>query len=167
MHLRLVVAAVVAVLLAGTHWKAYVTGKNAVQAQWTEQKLLDEKARAAMAADATATERKLQATIDTERKGRRDEANRIAHDYGVVIDSLLNRAERTTNGANPATAGDGKVAPGCTGAELYRQDGEFLAREAARADTLRLELARCYRAWDKAREELIDFSARNRAAGAN
>jgi hypothetical protein len=78
-----------------------------------------------------------------------DEKNRLAADLQRALDGLRNRPER------PAAAG-GAVPPGaadpvaCTGAQLYRPDGEFLARESARADGLRLQLAACQAAYDAA-----------------
>lgn len=42
MTLRLVIAAVLAVLLAGSHWKAYVMGKDVVRAEWSADKLAAE-----------------------------------------------------------------------------------------------------------------------------
>lgn len=41
---------------------------------------------------------------------------------------------------------------GATGAELFREDAEFLAREAARADTLAVELNACYAAYRAAKK---------------
>lgn len=38
MYLRLTLALVVAVVLAATHWKAYVAGQGSVQAQWDLEK---------------------------------------------------------------------------------------------------------------------------------
>jgi hypothetical protein len=66
-----------------------------------------------------------------------------------TIDSLRNRPERpaTAGGAVPQGAADGLA---CTGAQLFRPDGEFLAREAARADRLRADLSSCQAAYDAA-----------------
>lgn len=36
MYWRITAALIVAALLAGTHWKAYVSGKKTVQAEWNE-----------------------------------------------------------------------------------------------------------------------------------
>lgn len=38
MTLRLAIAAVIAVLLAGSHWKMYVLGKDAVRVEWQAEK---------------------------------------------------------------------------------------------------------------------------------
>lgn len=42
MYLRLAIAAVVAVLLAGSHWKAYVMGGDAVMVDWQAEKAQQE-----------------------------------------------------------------------------------------------------------------------------
>ena len=65
-------------------------------------------------------------------------ANRLAA-------SLRNRPQRT----DPVPeSGSSPVA--CTGAGLYREDGEFLAGEAARANQLRADLKRCQALYDEA-----------------
>ncbi len=38
MYLRLAAAAVIAIFLAGTHWKAYTVGKSVVQVAWDTEK---------------------------------------------------------------------------------------------------------------------------------
>ncbi|HJV76041.1 MAG TPA: hypothetical protein VJ654_17605 [Noviherbaspirillum sp.] len=42
MYLRLAIAAFVAVLLAGSHWKAYVMGKDVVRVEWQAEKARQE-----------------------------------------------------------------------------------------------------------------------------
>lgn len=59
-----------------------------------------------------------------------------------TIEWLRNRPDRPAPGAVPSTTSSGQ--PGATGAELYRPDAEFLAREASRADRLRAALQQCY-----------------------
>ena len=46
------------------------------------------------------------------------------------------RTEQTTNGK------------GCNGASLYAEDSEFLVREAARADEIRVALQACYKQYE-------------------
>ncbi len=78
-----------------------------------------------------------------------NEKTRLAADLRAAVDSLRNRPQR------PAAAG-GAVPPGaadpvaCTGAGLFRSDAEFLVRESARADGLRLQLAACQASYDAA-----------------
>lgn len=57
------------------------------------------------------------------------------------LSRLRDRVARA--GSNPA-AGSGLNCAGATGAELSREDAEFLIGEAARADGLRSALAACY-----------------------
>ena len=68
-------------------------------------------------------------------------------DVARLADSLRKRPERPASGAMPSGAAD---PVGCTGAQLYRADGEFLAGETARAENLRLQLAACQAAYDSA-----------------
>lgn len=60
----------------------------------------------------------------------KDEAlKRNTATYTALVNSLRNRQSRPNNlPSNP------EVGSTCTGAQLYREDAEFLAREAARAD---------------------------------
>lgn len=46
------------------------------------------------------------------------------------------------------------IGTSCTGAELFRQDAEFLIREAARADELEATLRQCEATYNAARKEL-------------
>lgn len=77
----------------------------------------------------------------------------LATANNALVISLRDRPNRPGSQAN-AVDGTSEVAKGCTGAELYRPDGEFLSREAARADRLAVELSACYVQYDNAREAL-------------
>ena len=50
---------------------------------------------------------------------------------------------------------------GATGAQLYREDGIFLAREAARAELIKEELLTCYKSYDAAKEALDKYKKEN------
>ena len=56
-----------------------------------------------------------------------------------AISELRKRPSRATETSN------GK---GCNGASLYAEDSEFLVREAARADEIRVSLAACYKQYE-------------------
>jgi hypothetical protein len=56
-----------------------------------------------------------------------------------AVSELRKRPSRT------AEASNGK---GCNGASLYAEDSEFLVREAARADQIRVALQACYNQYD-------------------
>lgn len=104
-------------------------------------------------ADAEAKTRQLQTDADQARKEKSDALNDLGRTQRALADSLRQRPARPASGAGlPAPAGARPAAGGCNGAQLYREDGEFLAREAARADTLRIELGACHAAYERARE---------------
>jgi len=56
-----------------------------------------------------------------------------------AVSELRKRPSRTAETSN------GK---GCNGASLYAEDSEFLVREAARADEIRVALQACYNQYD-------------------
>lgn len=68
----------------------------------------------------------------------------------VVVNELRNRPGRSPESAS-TTAETGAT---CTGASLFREDGEFLAREAARADKILAERDYCYSEYERARQQL-------------
>lgn len=103
--------------------------------------------------------------FDARSKELTDEIARVAARRDRLAERLRQRPERPAGGAG----GGGRVpdhpdvaapASGCTGAELYRPDGLFLAGEAARAEVIRAGLRTCYADLDEARERLDAFNAR-------
>lgn len=65
----------------------------------------------------------------------------------------LRDRETRPSGGLPKDACPAGGPKGATGAQLFREDGEFLAREAARADRLAIELDACYSAYNAARKQ--------------
>lgn len=49
---------------------------------------------------------------------------------------------------------------GATGAELYRGDAEFLTRQSARAEEIRLGLLACYADYDAVKQSIESFTAK-------
>ena len=78
-----------------------------------------------------------------------NEKTRLAADLRAAVDSLRNRPQRpaAAGGAVPTGAADQLA---CTGASLFAEDADAALREAARADSLRLQLAACQAAFDSA-----------------
>jgi hypothetical protein len=106
-------------------------------------------AEAARAAESSARARESAATVTlaTIEQKASDEKKRLSADLAAAHRELRNRPERPSGGdvsKGPA------VGVGCTGAQLYRSDVEFLLGEAARADGLRIALGRCQAAYDQA-----------------
>lgn len=83
---------------------------------------------------------------------RRKKDNEIKIISSKLQSTLSELRQRQDRLSSADTARDCK---GTTGAELSRQDAEFLTREAARADQLRSALELCYRQYDTVREMLL------------
>lgn len=121
---------------------------------------IEEMTRLSKAADkaARATEKKLAENAKAITKEKNDAIARISADRDAVLEQLRSRPSRPSTTA-PAVASNGKAASGCTGAELYRPDSEFLVWEAARADNIRVSLKACYAQYDDAREKMQALQA--------
>lgn len=105
-----------------------------------------------------ALENRIATAIHLNREKDRDQIAALTLRADALARSLRDRADRpiatdvSKGGGNPAAAGPGAGIG--TGLGLYRQDGEFLVGEAARANRLRIALAACYRDYEVARAEL-------------
>jgi len=134
------------------HWRL-----GAVIAEMRQMQAETESQMQAVRADderiARANEHDLSTKAIATEQGKQNEIATINARLSAALASLRNRPER------PASAGQLSSASadckGATGAELYRGDGEFLARIAARADEQRAALAACYQQYDDAREMTI------------
>lgn len=93
-------------------------------------------------------EQEVQAAFDKERDKKNAEIRNIRRDLDAALVELRNRPARATV-SNATSNGSG-----ATGAQLYREDAEFLTREAARADEIMAHLKACYASYEKARQEL-------------
>lgn len=96
-----------------------------------------------------AAETRYQAEVAASRERTDREVSDLRQRVAGLLGQLQQRPERPAagGGAVPAGGGGGLA---CTGAKLYRQDGAFLVGEAARADSLRIQLADCRRRHDSA-----------------
>lgn len=125
------VALGLAVLLAVSHGWAYVTGGKHKENEYkAEQLVAVEQARE--------TEKKWQEAVNEANRKWQSKNAATQRSLDVALNSLRDRPERPLPGA-----AETKCA-GATGAELFRSDGEFLAREAARGDRFRSALEACY-----------------------
>lgn len=98
---------------------------------------------------ARATEQTIRDVIDQERNKKDAEINIIRGQLDHALSELRSRAARPA--ALPAATGNIQTA---TGAQLFREDAEFLVREAARADEVVAELLACYTSYEAARAAL-------------
>jgi hypothetical protein len=143
----LILGVVLAVATAGSAglYQGHEMGVIEVQQKWDKERADQEAAYAQAQAEARSKEQELQSNADAIRQEKDREIRNLNARTVALTNSLRDRSERPTTQASamPSTTTNGSTATGCTGKELYRPDGEFLAREAARADELRLLLKQC------------------------
>lgn len=84
-------------------------------------------------------EHQYQADADEIRKAKDDQIKNINSQLVDAVSELRKRSSRSTEASN------GK---GCNGSSLYAEDAEFLIREAARADEIRIGLEACYKQYE-------------------
>ena len=138
----LILAVVLAFVVNGFYWNA--KGSNAADTRWTAK---IENERADFLLKARAKEKEMQDVFDTAAKKQAARLADTRRNLDIALDGLRDRPERPSGMPEGARAG----CTGGTGAELSRQDGEFLDREAARADDIRAGLVACYEVMDSVR----------------
>lgn len=89
----------------------------------------------------------------------RQEKDRAIRDSNARSAALLNimrqRQDRPVDaGKMSDNSGHGSSAPGCTGAGLYRPDGEFLVGEAAAARECQIYLRQCRTDYETVKQKL-------------
>ena len=147
-------AVVLAAAFAGGagYFKGASAGRAEIQQAWDQEKakLAEEHAKAVAAA--REKEQQLQAQADHLRQEKDDEIRSISARAAALSDSLRKRPERAAQASSvSSTTSAGCPACVCTGNSLSREDAEFLAREAARADELRASLAQCVKQYQALR----------------
>ena len=136
------------------HWQGDEAGQAKVQAQWDKEKAKLAEEYAANVALMREKEQVMQGNADKLREDKNRELREANARNTALLNSLQHRSNRPESSGVFTTASNGSTSSGCTGAELYRTDSEFLAREAARADELRLSLKQCYAQYETARKAL-------------
>lgn len=92
------------------------------------------------------TEKKLAESVLKGEQEKNEKLQSINDKLSATIISLQQRPSRPTNTAPTTT-----IIQACTGRELFREDGEFLAREASRADQVVVERDFYYDQYERAR----------------
>lgn len=143
----LILGFVLAVAAAGGAglYQGHELGMAEVQQKWDKERAAQEAEYASAQAASREKEQALQAGADQLRQEKDREIRNLNARATALSNSLRDRQERPTTEASavPSTTSNGPAPAGCTGEKLYRPDGEFLAREAARADELRILLKQC------------------------
>ena len=124
----------------GFYWNAH--GSNAENKRLT---LKYSQEKVAALHSAREKEQLMEVKVNEALARQTEELADVQRHLDATIISLRNRTPRS------ATLPDNPIAAcsGVTGRELSSEDAEFLAREAARADTIRAGLNTCYAAYDQ------------------
>ena len=130
-----------AFVLNGFYWHAH--GSNSERVRLMAQ---FEHERVDMLQKARDTEKKWQGAINEITTNQAGKLAEVQRHLDVAIVSLRDRPKRPTRLPDTPRI----ECSGASGRELSREDAEFLARESARADTLRAGLEACYAAYDGA-----------------
>lgn len=150
--------ALLSLLGCGLWWAGaalYAAGQKDVRVRWDADVVARGEATRRAEEAARVREQTMAASFARRDKEKHDAQIKLVADYAAVVASLLSRPDRP--GPDAGAAGAGR-AVGCTGAELYRPDGEFLAREAARAEGVRLQLKSCQGKYDEVRKAVNGWS---------
>lgn len=143
---RLIPYIAVALVAFGGGW--YFNGlrwENVVlEMKETQSKLL-----ASANAAARTREQGLQAAADKLRETKDAEIRTVNARLAATLAELRSRPSRPAPDATGQGSEAQPPASGGTGAQLYREDAEFLAREAARADEIRAALQQCTALYDE------------------
>lgn len=91
----------------------------------------------------------LQASADKTRQEKDEKINDINARLAAALSELRKRPNRPAN--PPEYTGSEQA---CTARELYREDAEFLTREAARADSILAERDYYYQQYEEVRKKL-------------
>jgi len=151
------VIAVIGAAGAG-YYQGNEAGQAKVQQAWDKERAAQEAAYAQAQAAAREKEQRLQTSADRIRQEKDREIRNLNARATALSNSLRDRADRPTTEASavPSTAEARPAAAGCTGKELYRPDGEFLAREATRADETRVLLKQCREQYESVIKMLME-----------
>ena len=132
------------------HWRGDSAGQAYVRQQWDQEKAKQMAEYAENMRLAREKEQALQQGADHLREEKDRELKKVADSNRILLNSLRDRPERPAQGsAMSSTASVGQS--GCTGKELYREDGAILVGIAREADELRLALKQCYAQYETLR----------------
>ena len=145
------VLAVVCAYGAG-HWQGDEAGQAKVQQKWDKEKAKLAEEYAANVAAMREKEQVMQSNADKLREDKNRELREANARNTALLNSLQHRPNRTESSGMSTTTSNGK--DGCTGKELYREDGAVLIGIAREADELRISLKQCYSQYEAARKTL-------------
>ena len=134
-------AIALAAALAFSHFFVYRSGKAEVRKDFDAYRLAQTQALQKAEALHRAKEQEWQDSANQTTKAKDEAIQNIHARLDDALGKLRERPARPANGPVPAPPGN---CPSTTGAQLLRDDAEFLVRLAARADTIAAERDACY-----------------------
>jgi hypothetical protein len=132
------------------HWQGDDAGQAKVQAKWDKEKAKQMAEYAENMRLAREKEQALQQGANNLREEKDRELKKVADTNRILLGSLRNRPERAAEGS-PVSSTASAGQSGCTGKELYREDGAILVGIAREADELRIALKQCYAQYETLR----------------
>ena len=97
---------------------------------------------------------KLQVIFDKSIKEKNAKITSANRKYNALVNSMQDRPSRPSSATSVVNSCNTEGGSGVTGKGLYRDDASFLIGEAARAETIRLELISCYNLYDQVKDSL-------------
>ena len=136
----------------GGYYTGEKSGRAAVKQEWDKEKA-EQYADFANRLEVTRKrEQELQTNADQLRREKDAEIRNVNARATALANSMRDRAERPAEGSGLSkTSRSGSAS--CSGKELYREDGEFLAGIAAEADRLKAALDQCTKQYNAARQK--------------
>jgi len=134
----------------GGYYQGNTAGRAVIQQAWDKEKAEQYAAYAKGQEEARQREQEMQQAADKLRREKDAQIRDINARATALTNSLRDRQERPSEGS-ALSGSPGAGSRGCTGKELYREDGEFLVRLAREADELRSALKQCYRQYEAVR----------------
>lgn len=150
---RWFVGVAVLALLAFALWKAHDLGGAPAREQAQTERLEMAKKTIRLLDKVSQDSADLQSSADALGKVKNEKIRKLNLANAAALERLRERPERP-GGADMSTNTSAGPALGGTGAGLYREDGEFLTGEAARAQTALVFLAQCQAAYAKVKSKV-------------
>lgn len=146
---KLIAALIIVSIALGGYFAGRRDGRELVQAQWNAEKADQQRQLAETTAAYRSREQQLAQQVADITEEKNHAVNDLEQRVAVLSDRVRQFAERPAVSTTTKTATDGKNR---CGAVIYRPDAEFLAKEAERADKLRLSLLACQQQYEAAQQ---------------
>ena len=150
----LILGAVIAIGVAAAG--GYHTGKESgmaeVQQAWDKEKTAQYTQYAKAMEESVEIQQQIQMGADKLRQEKDREIRNMIARNTALANSLRDRQSRPSANSSAVSNSASTGSNACTGAQLYRQDGEFLTGLAREADELVAALKQCYAQYDAIRQ---------------